>query len=150
VFLAGQAVSLLGDGLAFLAVPLLVLGLSRDPLVSALSAASVTIGYLLVGLPSGALVDRFDPLRVLMAMDAARMLLFTALFIFAQAGLLRVWLILTVGIASGACSVFFETALVVAIRADLPCFAAEPGVRPGPVPARQGPAAPARAGGAKA
>ena len=123
VFLAGQAVSLLGDGLAFLAVPLLVLDLSRDPLVSAVSAASVTIGYLLVGLPSGALVDRFDPLRVLMAMDAARLLLFTALFVFAQAGLLRVWLILTVGIVSGACSVFFQTALVVAVRDLFPLSA---------------------------
>jgi hypothetical protein len=60
VFLAGQAVSLVGDGLAFLAIPLLVLGLSRSPLVPAVSAASVTLGYLLVGLPSGALVDRFD------------------------------------------------------------------------------------------
>jgi hypothetical protein len=46
VFLSGQAVSLLGDGLAMLAVPLLVLDLSRSPLISALSAASVTAGYL--------------------------------------------------------------------------------------------------------
>jgi hypothetical protein len=46
VFLTGQAVSLLGDGLAFLAIPLLVLEFSRSPLVSALSAASLTIGYL--------------------------------------------------------------------------------------------------------
>jgi hypothetical protein len=42
-FLSGQAVSLLGDGLAVLAVPLLVLDLSRNPLVSALSAASLTL-----------------------------------------------------------------------------------------------------------
>jgi len=116
VFLAGQAVSLLGDGLAFLAIPLLVLELSRNPLVSAISAASVTVGYLLVGLPSGALIDRFEPLRVLMVMDAARALLFTILFLFAQAGLLRVWLILAVGIVAGACSVFFDTALVVAVK----------------------------------
>ena len=123
VFLAGQAVSLLGDGLAFLAVPLLVLDLSRSPLISAISAASVTIGHLLVGLPSGALIDRFDPLRVLMAMDAARMLLFTALFVFGQAGLLRVWLILSAGILAGACSVFSETALVVAVRDLFPLSA---------------------------
>jgi predicted MFS family arabinose efflux permease len=56
-------------------------------------------------------------------MDAARLLLFTALFIFAQAGLLRVWLILTVGIVSGACSVFFQTALVVAVRDLFPLSA---------------------------
>jgi len=33
VFLSGQAVSLLGDGLAVLAIPLLVLGLTRSPLI---------------------------------------------------------------------------------------------------------------------
>jgi hypothetical protein len=55
-------VSLLGDGLAVLAVPLLVLDLSRNPLVSALSAASVTVGYLVVGLPAGVLIDARDTL----------------------------------------------------------------------------------------
>jgi len=116
VFLAGQAVSLLGDGLAFLAIPLLVLELSRNPLVSAISAASLTLGYLLVGLPSGALIDRFNPLRVLMTMDGARALLFILLFVLAQSGLLTVWLILAVGIVSGACTVFFENALVVVVK----------------------------------
>jgi MFS family permease len=80
VFLSGQAVSVLGDGLAVLAIPLLVLDLTRNPLVSALSAASVTVGYLLVGLPAGVLVDRLDPWRVLMAMDAVRAALFAALY----------------------------------------------------------------------
>lgn len=116
VFLAGQTVSLLGDGLAFLAIPLLVLEFSRSPLVSALSAASLTIGYLLVGLPSGALIDRFNPLRVLMTMDAARALLFVFMFALAQAGLLTVGLILAVGIVSGACTVFFQNALVVVVK----------------------------------
>ena len=72
VFLSGQAVSLLGDGLAVLAIPLLVLDLSRDPLAPALSAASVTVGYLVVGLPAGVLADRMDPWRVLVLMDAVR------------------------------------------------------------------------------
>src|SRR5262249_35959806 len=53
VFLSGQAVSLLGDGLAVLAIPLLVLDLTRSPLISGLSAASMTLGYLAVGLPAG-------------------------------------------------------------------------------------------------
>jgi MFS family permease len=40
VFLAGQAVSLLGDGIAILAVPLLVLELSRSPLLASLAFAA--------------------------------------------------------------------------------------------------------------
>jgi MFS family permease len=94
VFLSGQAVSLLGDGLAVLAVPLLVLDLTRNPLVSALSAASVTVGYLMVGLPAGVLVDRLDAWRVLLVTDALRAAAFAALFGFATAGLLTVWLVL--------------------------------------------------------
>jgi MFS family permease len=109
-------VSLLGDGLAALAVPLLVLDLSRSPLVSALSAASVTVGYLMVGLPAGVLVDRVDPWRVLLLTDALRAGLFAALFGFATAGRLAVWLVLVIAFAAGAWSVFSQTALAVVVR----------------------------------
>jgi hypothetical protein len=116
VFLSGQAVSVLGDGLAVLAIPLMVLDLTRNPLLSALSAASVTVGYLLVGLPAGVLVDRLDPWRVLIAMDAARALLFAALYALAAAGVLRIWLLLVLALVAGACAVFFESALVVVVK----------------------------------
>ena len=99
-----------------LTVPLLVLDLSRNPLVAALSAASVTVGYLVVGLPVGVLVDRTDPWRVLLLTDAARAGLFAVLFGFTTAGLLTVWLVLAVAFAAGACSVFSQTALAVVVR----------------------------------
>jgi hypothetical protein len=38
VFLGGQAVSMLGDGLAILAVPLIVLQMSRSPLLAVLAS----------------------------------------------------------------------------------------------------------------
>ena len=101
-FLSGQAVSLLGYGLAALAIPLLVLDLSRSPLISALSAASVTVGYLMVGLPAGVLVDRLDAWRVLLVTDALRAVLFAALFGFATAGLLSVWLVLAIAFLGGS------------------------------------------------
>lgn len=116
IFLAGQAVSLLGDALAVLAIPLLVLEFSRNPIVSALSAASVTVGYLLVGLPAGVLVDRFDPWRTLMLMDGARTVLFGLLYGLAAAARLSVGVILTIAFLAGICHVFFETALVVVVR----------------------------------
>jgi hypothetical protein len=115
-FLSGQVVSVLGDGLAVLAIPLMVLDLTRNPLLSALSAASVTVGYLLVGLPAGVLVDRLDPWRVLIAMDAARTLLFTGLYALSVAGELGIWLILVLALFAGACAVFFESALVVVVK----------------------------------
>jgi hypothetical protein len=116
LFLSGQAVSVLGDGLAVLAIPLMVLDLTRNPLLSGLSAASVTVGYLLAGLPAGVLVDRLDPWRVLIAMDAARALLFAALYALSAAGVLSVWLLFVLALPAGACAVFFESALVVVVK----------------------------------
>jgi hypothetical protein len=116
LFLSGQAVSVLGDGLAVLAIPLMVLDLTRNPLLSGLSAASVTVGYLLVGLPAGVLVDRLNPWRVLIVTDAARALLFAALYALSAAGVLRIWLLLVLAMSAGACAVFFESALVVVVR----------------------------------
>jgi hypothetical protein len=91
VFLSGQAVSLLGDGLAVLAIPLLVLGLTRSPLISALSAASQTLGYRAVGLPAGVLVDRLDAWRVLVVMDAVRAVAFAGLYLLWVTGAARLW-----------------------------------------------------------
>ena len=116
VFLSGQAVSLLGDGLAVLAIPLLVLGLTRSPLISALSAASVTLGYLVVGLPAGVLVDRLDAWRVLVVTDAARTAAFAGLYLLWVTGAARLWVIMTIALAAGAASVFFQTALVIVVK----------------------------------
>jgi len=116
VFLSGQAVSLLGDGLAVLAIPLLVLDLTRSPLISGLSAASMTLGYLAVGLPAGVLVDRLDAWRVLVTMDAARAAAFAVLYLLCVTGAARLWVIMTIALAAGAVSVFFETALVVVVK----------------------------------
>ena len=116
LFLAGQAVSVLGDGLAVLAIPLMVLDLTRSPLWSALSAASVTVGYPLVGLPAGVVVDRLNPWRVLIAMDAVRTLLFAVLYALSAAGALRIGPLLVLALVAGACAVFFESALVVVVK----------------------------------
>lgn len=116
MFLSGQAVSLLGDGLAVLAIPLLVLTLTRSPLISGLSAASVTLGYLVVGLPAGVLVDRLDAWRVLVTTDAARTAAFAVLYLLWVTGAARLWVIMVIALAAGAASVFFETALVVVVK----------------------------------
>ncbi len=58
VFVGGQAVSMLGDGLAVLAVPLLVLQLSRSPLLAVLASLPGSAGYLTAGLPAGVLADQ--------------------------------------------------------------------------------------------
>ncbi|MEU3572589.1 MFS transporter [Kitasatospora sp. NPDC036755] len=116
VFLGGQVFSLLGDGLAFLAVPLVVLELSGDPFAAALAAAPRTVGYLLVGLFAGALVDRLDPRATMLVADGVRFSAFLTLALLAHTGGLQVWMVLVLAFLASGAGVFFETALTVAVR----------------------------------
>lgn len=108
--------SLLGDGLAVLAIPLLVLEVSNSPFASALAVASRTVGYLLVGIPAGAIVDRADPRLVMLAMDVVRCATFVLFGLLVIAGSPPVWLVLALAFLSAGASVFFETALTVVVR----------------------------------
>ncbi|MEV5652085.1 MFS transporter [Nocardia sp. NPDC052254] len=116
LFLFGQSISLLGDGLAVLAIPLLVLQLTGNPLLSALAAAPRVIGYLIAGLPAGPLVDRADPWRVLIAADVVRMVVFLLLAVAVAVNGCPVAVILGLACVVGVAGVFFETALAVAVR----------------------------------
>jgi MFS family permease len=116
VFLGGQAVSMLGDGLALLAIPLLVLQLTRSPVAAVLASLPASVGYLAAGLPAGVLVDRLDPWRVLIAGDVVRAAIFGALFLLTGTRLAPAWLILSLAFTAGAVTVFSDTALTIAVR----------------------------------
>lgn len=116
VFLGGQAVSMLGDGLAVLAIPLLVLQLTRSPAVAVLASLPGSVGYLAAGIPAGILADRFDPWRVLISGDLIRALIFLALFVLTSSAVASAGLILSLAFAAGTVTVFFDTALAVAVR----------------------------------
>ncbi|MFE3261837.1 MFS transporter [Nocardia sp. NPDC059091] len=74
------------------------------------------VGYLIAGLPAGPVVDRTNPWRVLVAADAVRLAIFLILFGSLSWLPCGVWTILGLAWAAGVAGVFFETALVVAVR----------------------------------
>ena len=96
VFLGGQSVSMLGDGLAILAIPLTVLQLSRSPLLAVPASLPGGAGYLAAGLPVGVLADRLDPWQLLIATDVPRTLIFLALILLLSVAALT---LPTVGVA---------------------------------------------------
>jgi MFS family permease len=116
VFLGGQAISMLGDGLAILAIPLLVLQLTRSPVAAVLASLPGSVGYLAAGLPAGVLVDRLDPWLVLISGDIIRALIFLALFLLTGSPTVTAWQILSLAFAAGAVTVFSDTALAIAVR----------------------------------
>lgn len=107
---------MLGDGLAILAIPLLVLQLTRSPVAAVLASLPGSVGYLAAGLPAGVLADRLDPWRVLIAGDVSRAAIFLALFLLTGSRSAAAWLILTLAFAAGAVTVFSDTALTIAVR----------------------------------
>ena len=107
---------MLGDGLALLAIPLLVLRLTRSPVAAVLASLPGSVGYLAAGLPAGILVDRLDPWRVLMAGDVIRAAIFLALFLLTGSRSAAAWVILSLAFAAGAVTVFSDTALTIAVR----------------------------------
>ena len=107
---------MLGDGLALLAIPLLVLRLTSSPAVAVLASLPGSVGYLAAGLPAGVLADRLDPWLILMGGDVARILIFLALFWLTGSRAVSAWLVLTLAFGAGAVTVFTDTALDIAVR----------------------------------
>ena len=107
---------MLGDGLAILAIPLLVMQLTRSPLAAVLASMPGSVGYLAAGLPAGVLADRVSPWLVLIASDVIRALIFFALFVLTGSPAVTPALILSLAFAAGAVTVFSDTALTIAVR----------------------------------
>jgi Major Facilitator Superfamily len=107
---------MLGDGLAVLAIPLLVLRVTSSPEAAVLASLPGSVGYLVAGIPAGVAVDRLDPWLVLGSSDVLRALIFLALFLLTGARAVSAWLILSLAFAAGGVTVFSDTALAIAVR----------------------------------
>jgi MFS family permease len=68
----GQGISALGDAVSFTALPLLVLALTGSGAAMGIVAALQTLPDLLLGLPAGALADRWDRRRMMLWADVGR------------------------------------------------------------------------------
>lgn len=68
-FVLARTISLAGTSVTYVALPVMVYQLSGSPLLTALVAAFEALPYLLLGLPAGALADRFDRRRLMVTTD---------------------------------------------------------------------------------
>jgi MFS family permease len=75
VVLVGQGISALGDAVSFTVLPLLVLLLTGSGLQMGIVGALQMLPDLLIGLPAGALADRWDRRRMMLYADLGRALL---------------------------------------------------------------------------
>ena len=77
--LASTIITNAGDGIALAAGPLLVASETRDPLLVSMALLAQTLPALLFGLLAGAIADRHDRLRIVMAVNIARAVMLAVL-----------------------------------------------------------------------
>lgn len=114
---ASTAVSMVGQGAVFAAVPLLAASLTPDPLWVSLATAATYAAWLVVGLPVGALVDRW-PLRPTMVVaDVVRAVLLLVLLVATRTGAASMPLLVGVVFLMAAAGCFFDPAAQAALPA---------------------------------
>lgn len=107
----GQAVSEVGSQVTMLAIPLLAaLTLHATTFEIALLTAASSAAFLLVALQAGALVDRMRKKRVMVRADLLRALVIATVPLAQVLGVLTIWQLYVVSLATSVLTVFFDVA----------------------------------------
>ena len=122
---AGMTVSLIGDGIFFVAMAWQAYELWNAPAALALLGIGMTIPTIIFLLPAGVLSDRFDRRTVMLWADGARAAILAALAALSLSGALTYWELMLIVALYGAASAFFMPAFEAIVpdivpQADLP------------------------------
>jgi MFS family permease len=104
----GQVVSTLGTRVTSVAYPLLVLTLTHSPAKAGIVGFAQTLPYMLFFLPAGALVDRWNRKRIMLAADAGRALALGSIAIALAFGSPPFAQIVAAAFVEGSLYVFFR------------------------------------------
>jgi MFS family permease len=98
----------LGDGMLIAAAPLLVASQTRNALLVSSAMFALQVPWLLIGLFAGALADRLDRRRVIMAANLARGLVLAILCAVIATGHVNIGIVLGALVALGTAEVFVD------------------------------------------
>jgi len=112
---SGQVVSTIGTRITSLAYPLLVLALTRSPARAGIVGFAQTLPFLLLYLPAGALVDRWNRKWVMLVSDGGRALALGSIAIALTLHRLTLVQIALVAFVEGCLFVFFQLAETAAL-----------------------------------
>ena len=112
----GSVVSVLGSRASAIAYPLLVLALTGSPADAGLVGFTATIPYLLLQLPAGALVDRWNRKYVMIACDGGRTIAVGSIVLALALGRISLMQIMLVSFIEGSLYVFHSLAEPAAVR----------------------------------
>ncbi len=117
---SGQAVSFLGTQVTQIAFPLLVLGLTGSAAAAGFVAAARTLPYLLLTLPAGALVDRWDRRATMVVCSVGSALALASVAVAYAADALTIPQIVVVSFVEGSFAVAYGLAETAALRQVVP------------------------------
>ena len=107
----GQAVSLFGDYIAYVTLPLLVLSITGRPEDLGLVAAAETLPLLLFGLVAGVVLDRYAIRRILILSDLLRAAIFFGIAALVATRDVEVWVVFVAAFLVGSLSLVFDSGL---------------------------------------
>ena len=105
-----STISNLGDGMFLVALPLLAARTTTSSLQISLVAAFSMLPWLVVSLHAGAIVDRSDKRRLMIAVDTFRGVLIAALALVVATDGLQIWMLWALALCLGVAEVFFDNA----------------------------------------
>lgn len=99
----------LADGIVFISVPLIAIGLTRSPTEIAAVTVAARIPNIAVGLIAGGLADRLDRRWTMLSVQVLRFTVVSALAVLALAGLLSMPILYAAAFIIGTGETFFDT-----------------------------------------
>ncbi|WP_025620056.1 MFS transporter [Salinispora cortesiana] len=106
---SASAASNLADGIVKLALPLVAVSFTDSPVLVAGVAMAFSLPWLLVALPAGALADRLDRRRVMVAANTVRAVLFGAMALAVALDVASIWLLYAVAFGAGVAETLYDT-----------------------------------------
>ncbi|GGM57426.1 MFS transporter [Dactylosporangium sucinum] len=109
---AAAAAGNLGDGIYRVAIALLAARLTSDPVAFSALTALGYLPWLVLGLPAGALVDRYDRRRLALLVGVVRTSALATLLGAVALDRASLWLLYTVVVVLGACETIYDNTLI--------------------------------------
>ena len=116
----GQAISLLGDYVAYVTLPLFMVYLTGRGLDLGLTAAAETLPTLLFGFTAGVFLDRFAIKPILIFADLIRAAIFVLLALGAASDAALPWMVFLAAFAVGSLATFFNSGLEALLPSAIP------------------------------
>lgn len=104
-----SGLSNLADGVAKVALPLAAVQFTRSPALIAGLSVALTLPWLVCALPAGALADRLDRRRVMLAANGVRAALLAGLVVGVALGADTIWALYVVALGIGAAETLYDT-----------------------------------------